>query len=321
MPESRTHKDPARWLVLQDGRKGTDGQAEGLAVALKIPYDFQSLSLPRWQFYLPPLVIRNYVADKLYQSCAVPPAGVIGAGRRAAYGLLAASRKWPGIITIQIQDPRIDPKYFSYVVAPEHDGLAGANVIPTLGGLHRINRELLAHAAQTWEAQLSTYQSPRVAVLIGGNNKYVRLHPDWVDDVIAKCYALLDRGMSLWITVSRRTPHALRERLRAAFPHKDNVWFWAGGGENPYLGFLAHADYFLVTADSVSMISEALYTDKPVALLRMPGEGKKFTRFYEQLFERNLTHWYDGDWNITAREQLCETERVAGILREKIKLI
>jgi mitochondrial fission protein ELM1 len=310
-----------KWLVLQDGRAGTDGQALGLAEALKIPFDFQSLSLPWLHRYLPALSARKSLGKKLFSEITAVPAGIIGAGRWASYGLLAAAQRWPGIKTIQILDPGIDPKYFSYVVTPEHDELTGENVIQTLGGLHRINDKLLAGASQLWEAQLSHYTAPRVAVLIGGNNKYVRLHPDWVDDVIAKCYALINRGMSLWITVSRRTPHALRERLRAAFPHKNNVWFWAGSGDNPYLGFLAHADYFLVTADSVSMISEALYTDKPVALLRMPGAGKKFTRFYDRLFEKNLTHWYDGEWNITTRAPLHETERVAAILRDKIKIL
>jgi mitochondrial fission protein ELM1 len=308
-----------QWLVLEDGRAGTDGQALGLAEALKISFDFQSLNLSWLERQLPPLSLANYLSQKLFGAVENRPAGIIGAGRRASYGLLAASRRWPGITTIQIQDPRVDPKHFSYVIAPEHDALIGENVIPTLGGLHRINHARLQEA-EKWAPQLSQYQRPRVAVLIGGNNKYVRLHPDWVDDVIAKCYALLDQGMSLWITVSRRTPQALRERLRAAFPHKSNVWFYAGTGDNPYLGFIGHADYFLVTADSVSMISEALYTDKPVALLRMPGEGKKFTWFYDSLFESGLTHWYDGDWKIKARKQLCETERVAELLRTKLKL-
>lgn len=307
--------------MLQDGRAGTDGQALGLAESLQIPYEFLSLNLPFWKYYLPAKAICNDVAETLFESVTVPPAGVIGAGRRAAYGLLAATHKWPGVTTIQIQNPRIDSKNFTHVVAPEHDGLEDENAIPTLGGLHRLNEKMLHDAGTLWSHQMDHYVSPRVAVLIGGNNKYVRLSPDWVDDLIAKCYALMERGMSLWITVSRRTPESLRERLRIAFPHKKNVWFWSGVGDNPYLGFLAHADFFLVTADSVSMISEALYTNKPVALLRMPGEGKKFTQFYDQLFARNLTHWYEGEWKILNRERLQETHRVAAILRDKLKLV
>jgi len=311
----------APWLVLQDGRKGVDSQSLGLVEAMQVPYSFQSLNLSSWHYWLPPQILSNYLTEKLYDSFTHPPAGVIGAGRRASYALLAARRHWPGIPIIQIQNPRISLNEFNYAIIPQHDGVEGKNVIQNLGSLNRVNDAVLDHARQEWQEKLSLYQKPRVAVLIGGNNKYVRLHPDWVDDMIAKCYALLERGMSLFITVSRRTPEVLRERLHAAFPHKNNVWFYDGVGENPYFAFLAAADYILVTADSVNMISEALSTHVPVALLRMPGEGKKFTRFYETLFERGLTHWYDGDWKITQRPQLQETARVAALLREKLNLV
>lgn len=308
------------WLVLQDGRAGTDGQASGLADAMKFSYSFHSLSLAPWQFYLPPQAIRNYVAERLFNSFSKPPAGIIGAGRRASYGLLAATHRWPGITTIQVQNPRIDSGQFTYLVAPEHDGLAGENIIPTLGGLHHVTDARLESARTQWHAKLSSYPAPRVAVLIGGNNKYVKLDSAWIENLIAKLYGLMARGMSLWITVSRRTPHELCEKLRAAFPHP-NVYFYDGHGENPYLGFLAIADYILVTADSVSMISEALYTNKPVGLLRMPGEGKKFTKFYDALMRVGFTHWFDDDWKILQRPRLDETARVAAVLRQKLKLL
>ena len=39
---------------------------------------------------------------------------------------------------------------------------------------------------------------------------------------------------------------------------------WDGTGDNPYFAYLALADALLVTADSVSMVSEAAATGKPV---------------------------------------------------------
>lgn len=308
------------WIVLQDGRKGTDGQAVGLAEAMGVPYTLCNVRLPIWQRAISPLLIRNWVANALYESYRTPPVGVIGTGHRATYGLLAASYRWSGVHTIQIENTHINAGHFTYVVAPEHDQLEGRNVISTLGSLQRITPSKLADARAQWQEKLSRYAAPRVAVLIGGNNKYVRLHTDWADDVIAKLYALIDRGMSVFITISRRTPEALVQRFRRAFPHP-NVWFWDGVGDNPYFGFLAYADRILVTADSVTMISEALATEVPVALLRMPGEGRKFTRFYDALFAAGQTHWYDGDWKITARARLQETERVAALLREKLGIV
>ena len=315
------------WIVLQDGRSGTDGQAIGLMQAMKTSYVSQSLNLPAWCFWLPPQVISPYVAEKLYHACTQPPVGVIGAGRRASYGLLAARQRWPGITTIQIQDPHIDPKNFTYMVVPEHDDVHGPNVITTMGGLHRVNDIRLAEARAAWQEKLSAFHAPRVAVLIGGNNKSVRLDLDWADDVIAKCTDLLARGASLWMTVSRRTPLSLRDRLYAALANQPHVWFWDGTGENPYLGFLAMADFILVTSESVSMISESLATPVPVALLRMPGaENSKFARFHRALLASGQACWYDnselpalnnGPQHLQ-RNTLRETARVAEFLLSRL---
>lgn len=301
------------WLVLQDGRMGTDQQALGLAQAMHIPHQIYPFRLPWWVRLLPAQLISKFIAPSLFKSYN-RPAGIIGAGRRASYLLLAAQRFWPGLKTVQIQNPKIDPRRFTHVIAPQHDGLSGANVIETLGGLHAVTDKKLAAAKAEWQSPLSQYVSPRVAVLIGGNNKYVALDNAWLDDLIAKLKQLSASGHALWITASRRTPPEMAQKLRAALP-QENVFFWDGRGDNPYLSFLALADFILVTSDSVSMISESLYTDKPVALLRMPGSSAKFTRFYNALIQGGYTHWFDGGWHITARPRLQETQRAASLLQ------
>jgi hypothetical protein len=44
---------------------------------------------------------------------------------------------------------------------------------------------------------------------------------------------------------------------------------WSNKGEeNPYYGYLALADQFIVTGDSVSMMTEATATGRPVAIYR-----------------------------------------------------
>lgn len=302
------------WLVLQDGRMGTDGQAIGLAHAMDVQYQIVPMTLAWWQRLLPPKWLSKFIARNLFKSFNHMPPGIIGAGRRAAYGLLAARQKWPQIRTIQIQNPKIDPHYFSQMVMPQHDGVTGQNVIQTLGGLHALNDKKLSAAQNMWQEKLSHYPMPRIAVLIGGNNKYTRLNHVWLDQLLAQLKSLHQSGHSLWITASRRTPSDLIRRLQSELP-KEKVFFWDGAGDNPYHAFLAMADKILVTADSISMISEALYTDKPVALLRVPGENKKFNRFYDALISGGYTDWFDGAWNITSRPRLDETQRVAALLR------
>ena len=81
------------------------------------------------------------------------------------------------------------------------------------------------------------------------------------------------------LTPSRRTGEAgialLRERL-GGLP----AAIWDMTGDNPYYAYLAVADAFLVTANSVSMISEAAATGKPVHILELAGGDGKFARFH-----------------------------------------
>lgn len=49
-----------------------------------------------------------------------------------------------------------------------------------------------------------------------------------------------------------------------------HVVHWRGEGKKAYRALLAEADRFIVTEDSASMTTEALLSDKPVALFDLP---------------------------------------------------
>ena len=40
------------------------------------------------------------------------------------------------VSNIHIQDPKVDFNYFDFIVAPEHDGISGTNIIKTKGAIH-----------------------------------------------------------------------------------------------------------------------------------------------------------------------------------------
>ena len=65
--------------------------------------------------------------------------------------------------------------------------------------------------------------------------------------------------------------------------------FWDGEGDNPYPHFLAHADAFIVPADSVNMTGEPCATGKPVYVFEPEGGSAKFTRFHEALRRHGAT--------------------------------
>ena len=73
------------------------------------------------------------------------------------------------------------------------------------------------------------------------------------------------RGGSLLVSTSARTPKHTLGPLQAAIDCPAEVFCWTrDAAENPYLGYLALADSIIVTCESMSMLTEACATRKPV---------------------------------------------------------
>ena len=90
------------------------------------------------------------------------------------------------------------------------------------------------------------------------------------------------------ITPSRRTPAEVTAFVREATAVRSRL-LWDGEGANPYPAFLAHADAFIVPADSVNMTGEPCATGKPVYVFAPDGGSPKFTRFHEALRRHGAT--------------------------------
>ena len=156
---------------------------------------------------------------------------------------------------------------------------------------------------------------PILTVLIGGSNKAYRLTLRCVGEIADGVAAILrKRGGSVLVTPSRRTGAQgvtlLQERL-AGLPAK----IWDGTGENPYFTFLALADAFLVTANSVSMISEAAATGKPIHILNLDGGNAKFARFHQIMYNSGITRPFTGrieEWSYPVPD---DTARAGAALR------
>ena len=90
---------------------------------------------------------------------------------------------------------------------------------------------------------------------------------------------------------------------------------WDGTGENPYFAYLALADAFLVTADSVSMISEAAATGKPVHILDLAGGDAKFARFHAAMRQAGITRPFAGRIEYWSYALPDDTARAGAALR------
>ena len=74
---------------------------------------------------------------------------------------------------------------------------------------------------------------------------------------------------------------------------------------------MALADAVVVTADSVSMVSDACSTGKPVYVAELESGSGKFDRFHAYLRDQGMTRTFDGTLDSWTYDALCDTEYVA----------
>lgn len=266
------------WLVT-DGKAGHEAQAEGVAVALGVDYEWRRVA-PRG---IAKVLAPWGPAPRDFSAAPPWPGIVIGIGRTAIPALrLVRKRAGAATFAVALQDPRTGAGVADLVWVPEHDRLRGINVVTTLTPPNRFTTELLARLRAEPDAAIDALAAPRVMLAIGGTSKVWRFTREDGDRLAAAIARLGADGASFMMTPSRRTPAPVADAIAAAlgpFPHV----VWRGEGDNPYARFLAKADAIVVTADSVSMTGEACASGRPVYVFRPSGGSGKFDTFHAAL--------------------------------------
>lgn len=307
-------------VALHDGRAGNVRQAVALARALDADAGDCMLH-PRapWRWLAPRLLPG---ADGAFGSAFAalatrPPALAIGCGRQAAPATRLLRDR--GSQAVQLLDPRIDPRHWDLVIAPEHDGLQGENVIPMLGSLHPVDDLWLAHARQAFPA-LSTLPGPHSVLLVGGPSRHAALQDDAFESLLRQlaAHARAEHG-SFSAVASRRTPRRWRDLLTRLPSDLPGIrWRDDRDGDNPYAGLLGHADRIVCTPDSVNMLSEAAATLAPVFVWSARIAIGRLLLFLDALRNSGRVRELDDALAPFEAEPLRETARVASEVRQQL---
>lgn len=288
--------DKAVCWVVTEGYVGLENQALGVAEALGLAPSMRTVAARQPWRSLPPRLWINRVGLRALEGAMAPPWPdvIVSCGGQAALAAYLVRRASGGrTFTVHIQKPALPAREFDVLVVPKHDGLTGPNVIATEGAVHRVTHEKLATAAQAFAARYESLGKPRVAVLIGGSNNRYRLTPERMRTLAGQLAALARSGAGLMITPSRRTePEAAR--ILAETLAGTGAEIWDGKGDNPYFGMLGLADAVLVTRDSVSMTSEAVFTGKPVHVIDLDGSSRRIELFHAHMERQGHTRRFTG---------------------------
>lgn len=310
------------WIIT-DGKTGTEKQCLALAHILHLKPEVKKIRVKFPWTHLPPSLWFNSLnsidpqGDKLE---APWPDIIIAAGRIAA-APAAAIKKLLGakVKVIFIQNPTISPANFDFVIAPEHDQLSGKNVISITGAVTDLKTEEIEKEAKKWSRLLPQLPRPFIAVMLGGNSRHHTMTSEAMEDFGALLRrTALKRNMAFLVTASRRTPPEALTAFKISLGETP-AYFWNGMGDNPYLGFLGVADFLLITSDSVSMISEALATEKPLYTLDLKSRSKRLTHFIEHLQNEGMIRTFDGVFDAFYYKRPDDREKILKILLPFLK--
>jgi mitochondrial fission protein ELM1 len=276
---------PRTWLMI--GHKvGDNGQMLALAEALGWPFEIKNL------VYRETELLTNLFAGPtlkgLIKSRSDPleppwPDLVISAGRRNEPLVRWIQREAGGpgrVKLVHIGRPWAAHENFDLIVStPQYRLPDKPMILQNEAPLHRITAKRLAEAAATWGPRLRHLPAPRIAVILGGqagpynfDRENGALLGYWANRLAA------ERGGSLLVTTSARTPGRATDALEAMLRVPSHLYRWQPDARerNPYFGYLALASEIVVSCDSMSMLTEAVATGKRVHIFDLlRGAGSR----------------------------------------------
>ncbi len=277
-------RPPKTWLLL--GHKaGDNSQVIALADALGWPYDIKHMVYRNTELvtnlFLGPNLAGILKSDSSPLTAPWPEL-IITAGRRNE-PIARWIKKQAGEKTrlVHIGRPWAKLIYFDLIVTtPQYRLPPHSNVIYNALALHQATSHRLTEAATLWQPRLAHLPRPYIALMIGGHSGPYRFNEQKAAHLGRQANAMaLKQNGALLITTSARTPSEAAEALLAEIKCPAYIFKWgAQVDNNPYFAYLALADSFIVTSDSISMLTETCYTEKPVHIFDLKKEPSTTTR-------------------------------------------
>ena len=304
-------------LLLTEGLHGMISQVEGLAKALDLEYFHEKIELNNFWKMIPPIItpVQKFVfKNDIDNNFDV----IISCGRKSVIPSIYLKKiSHKKIINIHIQNPKVSHKNFNYIIAPEHDGISGKNVISSKGALHYLTIEEIKNSRDYLQNKINT-KKDILTLILGGPTKYYNYSTQNIKTVFSKIKNLTEKNnLHLVVIPSNRTPIETVSSAKSELINDSTIIETVD--KKAYLSALSIAKYIVVTCDSSSMISEAALTGKPVyvAMMETKRNDKRFKEFRKLFENMNILRKLDDKLETWSYEKLDEANRVAELINLK----
>ncbi len=267
------------WIV-SEGSPGHVSQSVGLVAAL----GFQSIAIetrPRlggiarqlvrlWMGRAGRPLSRRFRENRL--RCRVPddapaPGLIVCSGGKSVFAARSLAAE-TGAPLVYLGERKPYPSDWFHTVFTPSAAERGANDVPIESIPTKINRDLADAAAAAWTDRPA---GPLWAALVGGSSASHRYQSaDWQEMAAGMNELARARGIRWLITTSPRTGAEAERILKSALNPAAiaaAVW-WSESQDRKMAAFLGAADAVFVTQDSVTMVTEAVASGRPTAVVR-----------------------------------------------------
>ena len=305
-------------ILLTEGMHGMISQVEGLAKALGIEFIHEKIELNNFWKMIPPKLtpVKSYVfKNNIEKNFNI----IISCGRKSVIPSIYLKRNNKNrVINIHIQDPKVSLDNFDFIVAPEHDGLDGKNVLKSKGAIHYLRDNELEENKNYLKSKIN--KEKLVTLIVGGPNRYYNYNISTIDEIFQKIKNnFINKGYQLIFIPSLRTPKKIIDKAKNYFD--ENQIIVTDVDKKAYLSSLKLADHIIVTCDSTSMISEAAMTGKPIYIAQLPAikNNLRFKKFFELFKSLNIIRDFENSVEKWSYEKLNETDRISSYIKEQLK--
>ena len=309
---------PRVWLLIGT-RRGDNNQVLALGEALGVPFETRTIfyrwTARLWMKVFPQSVGHLTAASRRWLRPPWPDL-VIGIGRRTVPVARWIQEQSGGRANlVRLGHPRADNELFDLVITTrQYPVPPGDNVVTLPLAMNRFRAPPPSTDAEA--AWLAGHPRPHLLLSLGGSAPMWRLDFAALRLGVKKLVARAQKkGGTLIVVGSPRTPNEAWTIVREMTAGADNTTL-VEKNEVRYPVLLNDADEQFVTADSVSMISEAVVTGKPVGLIPVEPDAigrRVLARDPEKTKVRDPRRF----WNHVRVEQLVGT--VDAPLRGKVK--
>lgn len=270
-------RQPTVW-VLKCHRAGDHAQSLGLARALGWSFTVKETKYHWYEaFFALPGAVTMIGLNRRRSSPLTPPWPdlIIMAGRQNETPAKWIRQQSGGRTRIVVLGRYWTPpdELDLVVTTPQFRLPPHPNVLHNNFPLHPVTPKRLDEAAEIWAPRLVGLAAPYLAVMVGGSSGPYIFSRRTAERLGREASALARAmGASLLVCTSARTGQRAMSALARAIDVPCHFYRWrANDDDNPYHGFLALADAFIVTADSMSMLAEACHTHRPVYMFEFGG--------------------------------------------------